>query len=358
MGAVKDGGLVDGVEIFDNGRMSALAALALACLASAPARADLLDGACFNEVSLLCPGRGQAATLRCLRENEDGLMSDCRQALSAQRRKEEMAREAAAAESLKNLPPIPTTLAPAPVLRVAWLSDALGAVFVHLAGRPEDQVVPATSGAALSEGDTVVVGDGGSAELSLDGATVVALSSGTELALTSLSRAETELGLALGEISAKVAKLADGENLRVRTPAAVAAVRGTELLVAQDSADGPSRVGVVDEGRVEVDSGGKAVLLGPRQETSASAGRAPELPHPLSSLRARAEAFGALRARADRARQLNPPAEAVRHVERERLAGRAPRARFGIVRRRASAAPAPARPAARAHPAPRRVDGR
>jgi len=329
--------------------MSALAAIALAFLSALPARADLYDGPCVNEVNLLCAGRSQGAALRCLDEHEDDLMTECRQALLALHAKERMAREEAAAQSLI---PAPTSVPPAPVLREARLIGALGAVFVHLAGHPEDQVVAASSGTPLAEGDTIVVGDGASAELALDGASVVSLSSGTELALTSLSRAETELGLALGELAAKIEKLGAGENLRVRTPAAVAAVRGTELLVAQDGPDAPTRVGVVDEGRVEVDSGDKAVLLGPRQETSASRGRAPQLPHPLSSLRARADAFAAVRAQVEAMRRdWKPLGAAAAHAARERVSGRAPRARFGVARPRVQPAP-PARPAGRARARP------
>jgi hypothetical protein len=346
---------VDGFKISNNEPMSAIATLALALLAAAPARADLLEGSCFNEVSLLCPGRSESGTLRCLREHQDDLMTECRRAMAALRQKDEMAREAAAAEALKTLPPIPA-LAPPPVMRKAWLSSILGAVFVHLAGRPNDQVVAASDGAALAEGDTVLVGDGGAADLTLDGDSLVSISSGSELALTSLSRAETELGLTVGEISADIAKLAPDENLRVRTPAAVAAVRGTELLVAQDLPDGAARVGVVSEGRVEVDSGGKAVLLGPGQETSAQVGRAPEAPRPLSTLRARAETFLALRNRAAQARRTKPVAEESRRAVREKLSGRAPRVRLGIVHPRA---PEPARaPAVRTRPASPRADAR
>jgi hypothetical protein len=313
--------------------MTVFTTFALAVLAAAPIRADIYDGPCFNEVSLLCPGRTQGATLRCLKEHEDDLMSECRRALSMLREKEAQARDEAAAEALKNPSVSPGSLPPAPVLRKAWLLGALGDVFVHLAGRPDDQVVAASSGAPLAEGDSIVVGDKGEAELSLDGESLIALSSGTDLALTSLSRVETELGLSVGVISAKIEKLADGENLRVRTPAAVAAVRGTELLVAQDAADGPTRVGVVDEGRVEVDSGGQAVLLGPHQETSATSGRAPALPHPLSSLRAQADAFAPLRKRADDARRAPRPAQA----ERDRFSSRPARPRTGIVHPRSAA---------------------
>lgn len=301
-----------------------------ALFAVSPARAsDSLSSSCSNELGMLCAGRHGAAAVRCLRDHEDGLMTDCRRALAALNAQQAAARSAREARDA-SLPEPVVKVAPS---RAARLVGSSGAVFLHLAGRPDDQLVPAASGAPAEEGDSIVVGPGPSAaELSLDGKAFVELSSGTELALTSLSLARTELGLVVGSLAAKIDKLAAGEELRVRAPAAVAAVRGTELLVAQDAAGGPSQVGVVDEGRVEVEAGGKTVTLGPGQQTSALPHGTPQAPAPLSTLRARAASFAAVRAgAAAAARAWKPMSPAARQAARERLFRLAPRARAGVV---------------------------
>ncbi|NNN07296.1 MAG: hypothetical protein HKL90_15505 [Elusimicrobia bacterium] len=322
--------------------------LILAALAAvSPARAaDSLSLSCYNELGMLCPGRHGAAAVRCLRENADGLMTDCRRALAALSARDAAARAASEARSAA-LPEPVVKVAPS---REARLVGAAGAVFLHLGGRPDDQLVPAASGAPAEEGDSIVVGPGpSSAELSLDGKAFVVLSSGTELALTSLSLARTELGLVAGSLAAKIDKLAADEELRVRAPAAVAAVRGTELLVAQDAAGGRSLVGVVDEGRVEVEAGGKTVTLAPGQETSALPHGVPQAPAPLSALRSRAAAFAVVRAGATAAaRAWKPRSAAARQAARERLFRLAPRARAGVVR--PGARPAGAGPARKIRP--------
>jgi hypothetical protein len=271
--------------------MNALLLLLAAALGAAPARAvDPLDGPCINEVGLLCSGLSRPATLRCLREQEDSATADCRHALDALSEREGGAPQPsspAAAEA---------ELSPA---RDARIVGVFGSVFMRLAGRPFDEFVAVSSGTPLADGDEIRAGTDGTADISFEGKTLVSISSKTELSVTSLQRAGTELNVLIGSISAKVQKLAEGEAFRVRTPAVVAAVRGTELIVTQDSVDGPGRVGVVDEGRVEVESGGQLVILGPRQETSAIGGRPPVTPRPLATLRVRADAFAALRTRAD-----------------------------------------------------------
>ncbi len=307
----------------------------------------MLAAACENELSLLCPGTRGAAAVRCLRDNDEGLMTDCRRALAemaqreASERAERAAREAAAEVPAAKIVPS----------RLAMIVGAAGSVFVHLSGRPDDQLVPISSGVPVEEGDSVVVAGGpSSAQLSLDGKVFVALSSGTELALTSLSLAGTELGLEVGSLAAKIDKLAQGEALQVRTPAAVAAVRGTELLVEQDEESGPSLVGVVDEGRVEVSAGGKTVVLGPRQETSAAAGAAPLAPRSLTALAVRAAAFASVRTMAAAAAKAwKSEAADRRQAARERLFSAPPRARAAVVAPRRGAGGHAARRGA--HPA-------
>jgi hypothetical protein len=137
---------------------------------------------------------------------------------------------------------------------------------------------PEVSGEAnmpLEEGDRVVVAEGGSAEVALDGGSLIALREHADFKLEKTSKGESSFFLAVGSLLAKIQKLGT-QRLHVRTPTAVASVRGTEFGVEVDGDD--SHVGVFDEGKVEVtgDKGGPPELLISNQETSVRKGAAPE----------------------------------------------------------------------------------
>jgi hypothetical protein len=135
----------------------------------------------------------------------------------------------------------------------------------------------------LGEGDRVTVGDGGSADLSLDGGSIIHLGPNTDFTLAKTGRGQTEFVLAFGTFLAKIQKLLDGQQMSVHSPTAVAAVRGTEFGVDVDPLNtGESHVGVFDEGRVEVrGDSGEARTLQSGQETKVSRGQAPLAAHPL-----------------------------------------------------------------------------
>ena len=261
--------------------------LVFVLLAASSRADDALDRACGNELGLFCHGLAGPARARCLREHRDASLPQCREALSE-----------LPPEAYENS----VSLAASPD-RQAFLVGARGAVYLHRAGTPEGEFVAVSSGTPLLTGDWLRVGLDGAAELAFDGTTAIGLSSGTDLSLTSLSQARTELSLALGTLSAKVSKLIHGHTFRVRTATAVAAVRGTEFVVEQDAADGDSRVAVVDEGVVTVTaaSGGEEVYVRPHEETAVR--RSAERPEPvraLTTMKARAEAYTAFRSGAER----------------------------------------------------------
>ncbi len=130
------------------------------------------------------------------------------------------------------------------------------------------------AGLPLEQGDRIQVGRGGSAEVVLDGRSVIALDENSDFTLTALSRARSRFTLALGSLLAKIQKLGE-QRLSVRAPAAVAAVRGTEFGVSV-AADNAADVGVFEEGRVEVrGADGGLVVLGPGQESRAAFGAEP-----------------------------------------------------------------------------------
>ena len=126
----------------------------------------------------------------------------------------------------------------------------------------------------LEEGDRVVVSEGGSAEVALDGGSLITVRGNSELTIEKTEKADSSFFLSFGSLLAKIQKLGQ-HRLRVRTPTAVAAVRGTEFGVEVDGEN--SHVGVFDEGKVEVtgDAGGPPELLISNQETSVAKGRVP-----------------------------------------------------------------------------------
>ena len=168
----------------------------------------------------------------------------------------------------------------------ATLVASTGTVYVHLHDDAEGDFHPAEDGTPLDEGDLVRTGTDGSAEVALDTSSLVQLSADTDFVVSSLDPSDAELHLGIGSLVAKLKHLGDGEQLRVTTPNAVAAVRGTELAVSQDEDDRPTTVGVFDEGLVSVTSAGSGqeVLLEPRQETSVRTGQAPVAARPLRDL--------------------------------------------------------------------------
>ena len=181
----------------------------------------------------------------------------------------------------------------------ARLTAAQGPVYVHLADDPEGEYRQAQTDAPLDEGDVVRTGEGASAEVALDGGSVVSIDQNTDFIVRSLDKSDARFTLGIGSIIAKLKKLLPGQNLSFRTPTAVAAVRGTELGLSQDGDDSPAHVGVFDEGHVLVQSRGQSgyVALDPGQETEVAKGAAPTRPQPLRYLAARRALLGRLRAR-------------------------------------------------------------
>lgn len=173
---------------------------------------------------------------------------------------------------------------------------------------------PAEADSPLEAGDRIETGADGQVEVALGRDNLLQVGPGSSLTLSSLSEADAGLGLEAGSLLAKIAKLVAGGALRVRTPQAVAAVRGTEFAV-ESGAEG-THVGVFDEGRVALtsveDSSVPEAVLGPGQEASLAPGMFASLPpgarrliavRRLERLAARRERMKAFRARLARHRQ-------------------------------------------------------
>ena len=132
----------------------------------------------------------------------------------------------------------------------ARITMVQGQVTVFARGGGEG--VPAEEGTPLEEGDTVRTGSDGSAEVALSTNSVIDLSPDSVVTLSNLKPKQTLLDLDLGTLVAKLRwKGSPGWRLDVRTPTAVAAVRGTEFGVSVQEG-GETTVGVFDEGKVAV----------------------------------------------------------------------------------------------------------
>lgn len=90
------------------------------------------------------------------------------------------------------------------------------------------------SGAALAAGDVVTTGKGAVAVVELPDGSRLKLRASSRLAVTlpGPKSAVTEAALSFGSVFAKIAKRVEGQEFLVRTPSAVAAVRGTEFFTA------------------------------------------------------------------------------------------------------------------------------
>lgn len=150
----------------------------------------------------------------------------------------------------------------------ARMDSVQGYVYVQTQENKAGTWYEARPGMPLEDGDKVKVGSPGSAELTLSDGGVIYLNSNTDLEIESLDRQKSSFFLAMGSLVAKIesfiksaARTRDCPECRgsgglfgmsIRTPTAVAAVRGTEFGVEYSPFTGETCVGVFDEGSVAV----------------------------------------------------------------------------------------------------------
>jgi hypothetical protein len=172
----------------------------------------------------------------------------------------------------------------------------------------------------LEEGDRITTSARSSAELILDGGSLIALRENSDFTLQKTAKKASMFSLSFGSLLAKIEKLGS-QRLSVRTASSVAAVRGTEFGI--DALENESRIGVFDEGRVEVTGhdGSKQILL-PNQETSVVRGQAPKKPVPLKVFLARREQ---MRAQVVRLQALKTAWKPLTPAERKKLHDQRPR---------------------------------
>lgn len=159
----------------------------------------------------------------------------------------------------------------------AVLVKARGKVSVKAEGTA--RFVAVKEGAHLLYGDTVRVGRGGVAQLALSDSAAVLVREDSEFVLGGTA-AQTELNFSFGEFLVGLRKkLALKQSFRVRTPAAVAAIRGTlfwGLSGKKDKATTYAGFG----GKVSVEAQGRMAEVLPGQTVTVAFGQPPSAPAP------------------------------------------------------------------------------
>ena len=154
----------------------------------------------------------------------------------------------------------------------ARFTNVTGEVYVRSAG--EEDWRKAEAQVPLQKGDEVQTGPSAAAEIALDGENVVELGADSQMTVGALEKQSSTVELTMGSLIAKLASLLGQREFKVKTPSAVAAVRGTEFGVEVDEEE--TSVGVFDEGKVSVrrSDAQEEVLLEPGREVGVRRGQA------------------------------------------------------------------------------------
>lgn len=137
----------------------------------------------------------------------------------------------------------------------------------------------------LEQGDVIITGADGKAELSFDEGTLVRLQPNSFLTLREVSDKKTLLRLRRGVILSRVHfEKETGQQFSVLTQSAIASVRGTEFVVDQTGAE--TWVGVLNEGHVAVQAYNfkRQVIMHFNQEVLVKRGSPPGQAHVLTKL--------------------------------------------------------------------------
>lgn len=170
----------------------------------------------------------------------------------------------------------------------ATLTEARGDVQVSAA--PDQEWEPAEAGITLGAEARLKTGPDSDADLLFEDGTAMHVDKNASLTLESAREKsdgtrEFSIRLWAGRLLSQVMKRERSVSYRVRTPVAVAAVRGTEFVT--DAAEDATELAVF-EGQVETTSlkddaaVGEAVLVAPDQEISLAGGRPAGAPRALS----------------------------------------------------------------------------
>ena len=186
--------------------------------------------------------------------------------------------------------------------------------------------IDAQVGLELEPGDVLRTGEASGAEILVSSSSLVSVAESSVFRLDPGAAVGESLRLDVGAVLLKW-RTGPSAALKVRTPNAVAAVRGTEFGLSVPDNDSPTTVGVFDEGKVAASTDAGEVLLGPNSETTCAPGKPPSAPRPLKAMLKYRATMRAMRARlAQLQRDLRRlPSEKQRELRRSvRSKGRRP----------------------------------
>ncbi len=182
------------------------------------------------------------------------------------------------------------------------LVDKEGAVYLQLAGSDDGDMVEAIEGTPLEQGDRIVTGPNGAVRFMIESESIVELGPHSDFTIEKSNESGFQFFLSAGELFAKIRNLLENKkSMAIRTPVAVAAVRGTELVVAHDIKTDKSDVAVFDEGKLSVTSTstGEEASLASGQEVTLVRGLGRPTPRPLRRFEGHRERLQRLRERRD-----------------------------------------------------------
>jgi hypothetical protein len=136
----------------------------------------------------------------------------------------------------------------------------------------------------LEAGDEIQTGGDGSASLTLDGQSLIEIGHNSEFKVESLKTQEAIFRLELGSLVAKIERRLETQQMQFNTPDCMVVIRGTEFAITRPAGSDPSRVGVFNEGHLDVKSPAGEVHVGPREETEVMQGSAPKAARPMKHL--------------------------------------------------------------------------
>ncbi|MEO8202825.1 MAG: FecR domain-containing protein [Betaproteobacteria bacterium] len=184
------------------------------------------------------------------------------------------------------------SIAPGQVIRIPenWLKeDANSIELAHVEGDVQSKGAPLRSGAKLAPGDDIKTGTNGYVTIKLSDGSTLVLQPGSDMAIDGVKKspiapaANAQFSLTKGRVEASVPRRnPGGARFEVRTPIAVAAVRGTRFRVTADDQKRTASSEVI-EGTVQVNDTGNigTVAVAAGFGTKVSEGQAPLPPRAL-----------------------------------------------------------------------------
>lgn len=173
-------------------------------------------------------------------------------------------------------------LLPAAYCYAAIGNVSKGSGAIYFKAKAEKKWAAAVVGTEINQGDRIKTGKGGRIELELQDGSRLAIGNNTEMEITRflLDKDKNKRGatifLVQGKLRAIVAKFTGKTDMKIKTPTAVAGVKGTDFIVMNQ---GKANVLFGNEGAIEVKGKDKeSVALSPDTMTENTQGHAPITP--------------------------------------------------------------------------------